>query len=147
MRHEGTVKVKRRSREASGDIADCGFRPGAAYSPEGLQIADLTATTTARPATTKRNEPRISRTNNSQAGIPIPNREAVRPVDASVRRPYPTTSVPSVKSAASVQSLPNQSGFRCPRNAVFLGLLRLFAENHHKLLTINHLQLESSVSN
>jgi hypothetical protein len=39
-------------------------------------------------AATKGNEPRISRIKNSQAGIPIPNREAVRPLDASARRPY-----------------------------------------------------------
>jgi hypothetical protein len=57
MRHEGTVKVKRRSREASGDIADCGFRPGAAYSPEGLRIADLTAKNRARPVAAKGMEP------------------------------------------------------------------------------------------
>ena len=51
MRHEGTVKG--RGQAEARDIADCGFRPGAAYSPEGLRIAELTAKNTARPAAIK----------------------------------------------------------------------------------------------
>jgi hypothetical protein len=33
-----------------------------------------------------------------------------------------------------------------PRNAVFVSFLRLFAANHHKSLSINNLQQESSIS-
>jgi hypothetical protein len=44
-----------------------------------------------------------------------------------------------------VESLPNQYGFRYPREAVFLSLLRLLAANQHNLFTINNLQLNSSI--
>jgi hypothetical protein len=53
----------------------------------------------------------------------------------------------AVMAPHSLNTLPNQSGFRCPCNAVFLGLLRLFAAIQRNLLTINNLQPNSSISN
>ena len=85
--------ARRRRGIADSSIADC-----------GLRIADclpsvLSAAGTAKAEALAKEggfEPRMdadgrgwTRIVNSQAGIPVPNREAVRPVDASARRPYP----------------------------------------------------------
>jgi hypothetical protein len=50
-------------------------------------------------------------------------------------------------SACRAESPPNQSGFLCPRNAVFWSLFRIFEKKQHNLLAINTLQLKSSISN
>ena len=96
------------SRLALPPIADCGLEPGRETAQKAQNAKSLMrcnvcesciyakifqrrgAEGTARPAATKRTEPRIKQ---SEAGIPIPNREAVWPVEASARRPYPPTSV------------------------------------------------------
>jgi hypothetical protein len=46
-----------------------------------------------------------------------------------------------------VSTLPNQYAFPCPRKAVFVRVLRLFAANQHNLLSINNLQQKSRFSN
>jgi hypothetical protein len=46
-----------------------------------------------------------------------------------------------------MNTLPNHCTFRCPCNALFLSLLRLFAANLHNLLSINNLQTKSRFFN